>query len=90
MQPHHRSRPKQYVSTLTSMVISPLPLTNLSSLIHFSHLRYPILPIHLVCESLGFYLLQFQRLVSHYTDTPIHIFPLSLALSTIINNHEHK
>ena len=74
---------------------STLPLTNISSLIQFPLLRYPTLinnkiciPFpHLVYTSL-FHLLKFYILVSHYTDTPIYIFPLVLVLSTIINNEE--
>ena len=48
-------RPPPYVSTLPSMrsysftrTHSPLPLTNLSTSIHFPFLRYPLLLLHLL------------------------------------------
>ena len=63
---------------------SPLPLTKLSSLIHFPLLRYPIPP----CVRETFISSSLNHLVSHYTDPPIYVFPLALAFPDIINNKQ--
>jgi hypothetical protein len=42
--------PRSYIFTNTH---TPLPLTNFSPLIHFRLLRYPLPPLHLVCEMIS-------------------------------------